>query len=320
MTKKERVIAAIQQKKVSGIPSSFSLHFPADVAFGKNAVKSHLDFFKATDTDILKIMNENLVPFMGKITNAAEYGAIRALSINDSFMQDQLTLTREVLKSCEKDTFTMGTLHGVTASSIHPLEKMGLDYDGARAYHVALLREDEKAVLATMQHIADGMSELARAYIAEGVDSVYYAALGAENRYFTDEEFAKWIRPFDIQIMQAIRDAGGYCFLHICKDELDMNRYEGYAEYADVVNWGVYEAPFSLDEGKKFFGGKTIMGGLKNRRGVLIDGSKEEIEKEVQTIIESFGSTGFILGADCTLATEQDVEKVRWAVEAARAL
>ena len=28
MTKKERVIAAIEQKEVDGIPSGFSLHFP----------------------------------------------------------------------------------------------------------------------------------------------------------------------------------------------------------------------------------------------------------------------------------------------------
>ena len=29
MTKKERVIAAIEQREIDGVPSSFSLHFPA---------------------------------------------------------------------------------------------------------------------------------------------------------------------------------------------------------------------------------------------------------------------------------------------------
>ncbi|MFR2985507.1 MAG: hypothetical protein ACLTMD_05415 [Clostridium sp.] len=42
--------------------------------------------------------------------------------------------------------------------------------------------------------------------------------------------------------MKAIKDAGGYCFLHICKDQLNMDRYKDYGPYADVVNWGVYEA------------------------------------------------------------------------------
>ena len=113
-------------------------------------------------------------------------------------------------------------------------------------------------------------------------------------------------------------EAGGYCFLHICKDQLNMERYKDYGAYADVVNWGVYEAPFSLEQGRTMFPGKAIMGGLANRSGVLVDGSEEEIKEEVRNMIKKFGRRGFILGADCTLATEQDLKKIRTAVEAAR--
>ena len=35
MTKKERVIAAIEQREIDGVPSSFSLHFPADKKQGE---------------------------------------------------------------------------------------------------------------------------------------------------------------------------------------------------------------------------------------------------------------------------------------------
>ena len=38
MTKRERVIAAIEGKKVDAIPSSFSLHFPKNQAVGDEAV------------------------------------------------------------------------------------------------------------------------------------------------------------------------------------------------------------------------------------------------------------------------------------------
>ena len=62
------------------------------------------------------------------------------------------------------------------------------------------------------------------------------------------------------------------------------------------------------------------MGGLKNRSGVLIDGSKEEIHQAVKDIAEEAGRTSFILGADCTLPTEIPYERVRMAVEAARTL
>ena len=62
MTKRERVIAAIEGKKVDAIPSSFSLHFPKNQAVGDEAVAAHLKFFKETDTDIVKVMNEHLDP------------------------------------------------------------------------------------------------------------------------------------------------------------------------------------------------------------------------------------------------------------------
>lgn len=320
MTKKERVIAAIKGEAVDKVPSSFSLHFPKDVAFGDAAVEAHLKFFEESDTDILKIMNENLVPYMGEINQGSDYHMVREMTMEDDFMKDQTELVKKILARCDKDAFTLGTLHGITASSIHPLEKMdpNYTYDEVREKLCRLLHEDKDTVLAGMQRIANVMCDLARTYIELGVDGVYYAALGGETRFFTDEEFEQWIKPFDLQIMKAIKDAGGYCFLHICKDGLNMDRYKDYGPYADVVNWGVYEAPFSLEEGRKMFAGKTIMGGLPNRHGVLVDGPAEAVKEETRKVIREFGKTGFILGADCTLATEQDMNLLRAAVEAAR--
>ena len=320
MTKKERVIAAIEGREPDKIPSGFSLHFPKESAFGDAAVDAHIRFFEESDTDILKIMNENQVPYMGEIHHGSDYQMVREMSLEDPFMQDQITLVKKILSRCDRSAFTLGTLHGITASSIHPLEKMdpNYTYEEARQKLCRLLHEDKDTVLAGMQRIANVMCDLAGEYIRLGVDGIYYAALGGETRFFTDEEFEQYIKPFDLQIMKSIKEAGGYCFLHICKDQLNMDRYRDYAAYTDVANWGVYEAPFSLDEGRKLFPGKAIMGGLPNRHGVLVDGPKEAVREEVHKVISQFGRTGFILGADCTLATEQDMGLLRAAVEAAR--
>ncbi len=319
MTKKERVIAAIEQKEVDGIPSGFSLHFPDGQKKGEASVKAHLDFFRDTDTDICKVMNENLIPVFGTIHTPKDYDRlIPAMTMEDEFMKAQIEMTKKILDGCGKDVFTMGTLHGICASGIHPIEQAGINYYAARQMQVDFLRWDEKRMLPAMQRITDVLCALAKSYIEAGLDSIYYAALGGEREFFTDEEFAKWIKPFDLQIMQAIKAAGGYCFLHICKDGLNMERYQDYGSYADVVNWGVYETSFSMEEGRKLFGGKTIMGGLPNHHGVLVDGNKEQIQAEVKRIVDDFGKKGMILGADCTLFTDQDLEKVRIAAEAAR--
>lgn len=318
MTKKERVIAAIEGREVDGIPSSFSLHFPEECAAGDAAVDAHIKFFEESDTDIVKVMNENVVPFRGNIRTPEEYGKIQDVGVSADFMQEQLALSKKILDRCDPEAFKMGTLHGALASCNHVLKKTGLDYDEARRLLCRLLREDEKPVLEGMKRICDGMCELAAEYVKIGMDGIYYACLGGERKYFTDEEYARWIAPFDRQIMTAVKAAGGYCFLHICKDDLSMDRFADYWQYADVFNWGIYEVPFTLEEGRRMFHKKTVLGGLPNRSGVLVDGSPEEVKQEVRRVIESYGRKNFILGADCTLATEQDVAKVRAAVEAAR--
>ena len=319
MTKKERVIAAIEQKDLDGIPSSFSLHFPDGEKRGEAGVKAHLDFFRETDADVCKIMNENLIPVFGTIHTPEDYDRlIPVITMDDDFMKNQMEMTKKILENCDKDVFTMGTLHGICASGIHPIEQAGVNYYAARQMQVDFLRWVEKKMLSAMERITDVLCELAESYIKAGLDSVYYAALGGEHEFFTDEEFAKWIKPFDLRVLKTIQDAGGYSFLHICKDHLKMERYRDYSVYADVVNWGVYEAPFSLEMGKELFAGKTIMGGLPNHHGALVEGSKTEIEAEVKKVVDTFGRKGLILGADCTLSTQQDRTKVRLAVEAAR--
>lgn len=324
MTKKERVINAIKGQEVDGIPSCFSLHFPEHQAVGDASVEAHLKFFEETDTDIIKIMNENLLPAPkeGYIRTPDDYyDAVPELTENTEFIVDQIEMTKKILDRADKDAFSLGTLHGVCATGIHPLMNMGEGFtvEESRQIQLDFLRWNEKKMLDSMERITEGMCILAKKYVEAGVDAVFYAALGAERKWFTEEEYAKWIKPFDLRIMKAIKDAGGYCFLHMCKYGLNMGRYDkDYAALSDVVNWGVYEAPMSLEDGRKQFEGITIMGGMENRTGVLVDGDEEAVRAEVRKVIQGFGREKFILGADCTLATEQDLKLVRVAVEEAR--
>lgn len=315
MTKRERVRAAIEKRGVDHVPAGFSLHFTEKT--GQAAVDAHMRFFRETDTDIIKIMNENLVPDVGEIRTPKDWEKIPVFSMKSDFMQKQVELVKRILDRAEGDAFSLGTLHGVCASAIHPIEAR-YGYDGVRKLFCAHIRENKKPVTEAFKRISDGMCQLAAAYHQLGLDGIYYAALGGENYYFTDEEFADVIRGFDRDILKASRAEGNVNVLHICKDHLQMSRYEGYGAWADVVNWGVYETDFSLEEGRKLFPDNAIMGGLRNRSGVLVEGTGEEIRREVKKIITEFGKTGFILGADCTLPTEIDYGRIRTAVEAAR--
>lgn len=94
-------MAAIAGREVDAVPSCFSMHFPKDRNSGENAVQEHLKFFQQTDTDILKLMNENLVPDMGPIQCPEDWRQVRALTMQDDFMVRQMELTKRVL-GCQR--------------------------------------------------------------------------------------------------------------------------------------------------------------------------------------------------------------------------
>lgn len=316
MNKKERVLAAIAHQPVDHVPASFSLHFPKEDAIGDNAVKAHLDFYRRTDCDILKIMNENLVPPIGEMNGPEDWKKVPAYDRHSPFMVRQLDMIKRILDGVGEPAYSLATIHGICASAIHPIESR-YGYVPVREMMAAHLRQNKTVVLDAFHRIADAMSDLAAACIEAGADGIYYAALGGEKHFYTDDEFAEAIAPFDRQIMSAAREAKGHVFLHICKENLEMQRYQSYGSWCDVVNWGVYEAPYGLEAGRALFPKAAIMGGLANRSGVLVDGTEAELVKAVRDVIGAFGAKGFILGADCTLPTEIPYERIMAAVHAA---
>lgn len=316
MNKYERVKAAIAGKPLDHVPSCYSIHFPRQEAFGGAAVKAHLDFYHETDVDVLKVMNENLVPAIGALDSPSDWDRLPAYNRSSQFVADQLELIKQ-LRDAEPDAYLLATVHGICASMIHPIEGT-YGYQRGREILSEQARMKPAPYMEALKRVAAVLEELAAACVEAGCDGVYYAALGGEKRFYSEQEYASQIEPFDRQVMTAAKQAGGDVFLHICKDGLNMERYRSYADLCDVVNWGVYEVPFTIAEGKKLFPGKTIMGGLANRCGVLIEGTDEEVVKAVGDVISTAGMTGLIMGADCTLPAEIPYSRIRTAVEAAR--
>ena len=119
MNKRERVVAAIRGERVDCVPSGFSIHFPEGCKEGQAAVNAHLRFFQETDTDIIKIMNENLVPYMGEIEKPEDFRKYRILGPEEAFITDQVRLTREILSGADPEAFSLGTL----IKPAYPLKK-----------------------------------------------------------------------------------------------------------------------------------------------------------------------------------------------------
>ncbi|MGN1116575.1 MAG: uroporphyrinogen decarboxylase family protein, partial [Candidatus Ornithomonoglobus sp.] len=81
----------------------------------------------------------------------------------------------------------------------------------------------------------------------------------------------------------------------------------------------IYVEDMDLNEGREFFSTACVLGGFDNRKnGVLCSGTPDQIKEETKRLIQTAGKRGTILGADCTLPNDIDLERVRCVVDAAK--
>lgn len=317
MHKKERVKAVIHNEKPDFIPSGFWYHFPKEKHFGREAVQAHVDFLADTDVDILKIMNEHLYTVENPPQKAEDWYSLESLDITSNLFKQQMDIVKEVLDRVGDSVYTLVTVHGVFASAFHALglpDERFADGNPVEKH----LTENPEAVAQGMLAIADSMIAYAQACADAGVDGIYYAALGAESyRAFPIETFEQAVKPADLRVLNAVERMQADSFVHICKDRLNFTPYRDYP--GDVFNWAIHENDLSLKDGFSFFN-RPILGGMDDRSGPLVDGSREEIEQNVRNILKEKAEMPFILGADCTLPTDLPAKNIRTAVEAVRKL
>jgi uroporphyrinogen decarboxylase len=310
MQKKERVRAALQMQPVDRIPASFWFHFPPDSHIGPASVRAHLDFYRNTDVDFLKVMNEHLYQVDRTLAGPSDWSGLRPAPLSSPFYQGLLEELRHILEAVGDEAFVIVTVHGVFASAFHATRSPEETFSQHNPV-VQHLRQNAEPVLGAFDAIADSLAQFAQACLDAGAHGVYYAALGGEQVRFTEDEFLTWIKPYDLRVLQAIAARGELNILHICKDQVRLNLYADYP--AQVVNWAVSEQNASLGAGRTLFD-RPILGGVKYR-GPIVTGPSEAIEAEVHQAIREFGTKGLLLGADCTLPTNTPFANIRTAVK-----
>ena len=77
MNSKERVFAVLEGRSPDRVPTGFWMHFPPQDFCGENAVKTHLEYFEKTRTDICKVMTELTYPCDHSIQRAQDAAMVQ---------------------------------------------------------------------------------------------------------------------------------------------------------------------------------------------------------------------------------------------------
>ena len=288
-------------------PAAFFLHFGPDYKNGGAAAKRHLEFFRQTDMDFLKIQFEQLYERQEFLQKPADWSKLTLRKID--FYEPLIQTVRELVKSSKKDALILMTLYSPYMCAGHCATTPVLTRH---------LEENPDEVKRGLEILTESQLIFVRACIQAGVDGFYTSTQGSEKATFSNTGiFADYVKPFDLVAMKEINAACPFNILHVCDYVAPYANYDAVRDYPGHVvncNTKLTGGEMPPHEIAKFFK-RPYMGGM-DRHGILASGTPAQVEAEIRQVVKSAPGQ-FILGADCTVAAETDWNRLRHAISAA---
>lgn len=325
MDKRTRVLNAMNGREVDHVPCGFWFHFGGEEALGDANVQAHLKYYRETDLDFVKIMCDGYFPYpLPKIEKAADWRTLTPLTADHPFIREQVERARAIVQEMGKERCVFYNVFAPFSSLRFGAGEIGISDGQVMEY----IREDENAVMAALDVIAQSNALLAELLITEaGCDGVYYCVQGGEYDRFTPEEYRKIITPSDLYVLEHANRFSENNILHMCGWAGNKNQLKIWQNYpVKTVNWAVFVEGLSLQDGRYFVNGRTVLGGFEThwdehtQQGIIYTGTREELQEYTRNLILDFGKRGLMLGGDCTIDSKLDWERIRWILEAARSI
>ena len=308
MNKRDLVMDLLDaDRKQEIIPAAFFLHFDEVYHHGQAAIDKHLEFFRYTDMDFVKIQYENVFPKRSEIHKPADWEHMPMYKTD--FYEDQLNIVEGLVKAAQSEALIIMTLYSPFMCAGHTTDLKII------AQH---LKENPAKAKKGLEIITESLMIFVKECINRGVDGFYHSTQGGERDTLGDSAlFEECIKPFDLVLMEEIAGSCPFNILHVCDYHGGYDDLTSYLDYpGHIVNCSLELGTETLTAQKmsEMFG-RPFMGGL-DRLGTIFSGSREEIKTAVETQCRQ-KSAKFLLGADCTVPSEIDWDNLQIAIAAA---
>ena len=288
-------------------PAAFFLHFGEAYKTGSAAAERHLEYFRQTGMDFVKIQFEQTYERQEFLQKPSDWSKLTLRKID--FYEPLLQTVRELVKSSKRDALILMTLYSpymcagqcATAPVLH-----------------RHLEESPDAVKRGLDILTESQLIFVRACIREGIDGFYMSTQGSEAKQFsTAKIFLNYVKPADLVSMKEIAAACPFNILHVCDYNAPYSNYDAVLDYPGHVincNTKLIDHQLPPQEISKLFK-RPYMGGM-DRHGILATGTPEQVETEIKRVVKS-SPRQFILAADCTVAGDTDWNRLRHAIAVA---
>ncbi|MDR2142713.1 MAG: uroporphyrinogen decarboxylase [Deltaproteobacteria bacterium] len=317
--RRELIFQALDNQPVSRVPTGFWFHFLPQAEtedWRENPrllelnVAGHQAFLRAHRPDMVKIMTDGffLYPTPG-LFQPVDLSLVMALDPGHNWIRAQASLARRVRAIQEDAAYFYNIFSPITSLRL----KIGLER--LKLFHQA----QPEAFAKALGRLTQGLINLIRSVLVDGkADGIYLSVQNPDQSYFSEDFCRQVLAPGEKALLLAARELGGRNILHICGHSQVRNNLALYADYpAEAFNWAVNLEGVSLGAGRAIFGGRAVLGGFDHAPGSLLtQESRERIKATARELIREAGPEGLILGADCALPSDIELERLEWVREA----
>src|SRR6476661_3848270 len=287
MNKIERVRAALAGRPVDRAPFTVWYHFGTQHAPAERAAQVHLEFFDHYDLDLLKLMNDYDYPApdgVEVVASAADLGRLQPFDPAATPMGRQLQTVELVAHALRDRALFVDTVFNAWNTLKRNLVRDAMP---------ALMAEQPKAVETALQIVNDNLIRYAQASLARGAAGIFLS-VPATAESVTAEQYERFMRPFDLAFLEAIRGRGECHVLHAHGERLYFDRLVDYPVHA--LSWSdLNGGPTIADAGKRTR--LTLMAGLDHVR--FAEMSADAVRTQVRAARTQGGPTRFFLAPGC---------------------
>jgi uroporphyrinogen decarboxylase len=309
LNKIERVTNALKGEEVDRLPFSFWYHFGLQHMPARKHAEAEIDFYRAYDLDFLKVMSDYPYPLprnLEAIETEDDWKRIAPIAPDDKCWKEQLTALSMINDSIGKEAFFIETIFSPWTTA-RRLARSG-SLTAARQHH-------PETLLGAMEAIATSLAEYSTEALKRGAAGIFLSLGAASEDVMTAEEYETFGRPFDLKILEAVREAP-FNVLHIHGKRIHFDSVVDYP--ASALNWSHFATAPSLKDGK-VRSGKTVLGGIDEADASHV--SPLEIRGQIESTIREVGTRGLIITPGCSVPTdtrELSLRTIKTAVESAR--
>lgn len=306
LSKKERILRALNGEEVDRIPSCIWLHHPSHDQDPRALAEIQVEFMRKYDFDFVKISpfglysvhdwgckvkffcTETQVPEIEEyaIKNISDWSKLEVLPAVYGTWGKQLLVTKCIkeLLNGEETPFIQTIFSPLTTA---------LKLAGDRLFKD--LREHPDEIHQALDVITETTINFIKANIEIGVSGFFFASQCATTDLLTEEEYDEFGVKYDLQLFDSFKDETYLNIIHIHGENIMFDKLASYP--GSCINWHDRTTGPSIDEARKRTD-KCLIGGI-DEKNVFINGSKEDIEEHIYEALELVGDTKFILGPGC---------------------